>query len=91
MHDWLNFTLHTETNKRFLFCIRYTLSNSRGMAVKIITYGAIITSIEVPDRNGRSTDITLGYDDIRSRPNSNDLIVFIGSHLYSAKINHQIN
>ena len=41
---------------------RFTLTNSRGMQVQAITYGAIITSIRVPDRNGKMDDVVLGYD-----------------------------
>lgn len=40
----------------------YTLKNDRGMVVKITNYGAIITSIRVPDRRGKMGDIVLGYD-----------------------------
>ena len=40
----------------------YTLSNDNGMIVKIIDYGAIVTELWAPDRNGRMADIVLGYD-----------------------------
>jgi aldose 1-epimerase len=41
---------------------RFTLTNSRGMEVRAITYGAIITSILVPDRKGAVADVALGFD-----------------------------
>lgn len=44
----------------------YTLTNSKGMKVKITNYGAIITSIVVPDRDGKFADVALGYDDVES-------------------------
>lgn len=40
---------------------RYTLSNSHGMRVRILSYGGIIQSIEAPDRHGRTADIVLGF------------------------------
>ncbi|HEX9342624.1 MAG TPA: aldose epimerase family protein [Actinomycetota bacterium] len=40
---------------------RYTLSNSHGMQVRIITYGGIVQSIKVPDRHGHFTDVALGF------------------------------
>jgi aldose 1-epimerase len=40
---------------------RYTLSNARGMRVRILSYGGIIQSLEVPDRHGRPADIVLGF------------------------------
>lgn len=42
----------------------YTLTNKSGAKVKIITYGARVVSIEVPDRGGKLGDVALGYDDI---------------------------
>jgi aldose 1-epimerase len=38
------------------------LTNKNGMQVQTIRYGGIITSIRVPDRNGRLNDVVLGYD-----------------------------
>ena len=43
----------------------YTLTNTSGAKVKIITYGARVVSIEVPDRSGKLGDVSLGYDDLQ--------------------------
>jgi aldose 1-epimerase len=40
---------------------RYTLTNCRGMQVKILTFGAITQSITVPSRNGTKADVILGF------------------------------
>lgn len=42
----------------------YTLTNKNGAKVKIITYGARVVSIDVPDRGGKLGDVALGYDDL---------------------------
>ena len=42
----------------------YTLTNSAGMKVKLITYGGIITAVETPDRNGKLANITLYRDSL---------------------------
>jgi aldose 1-epimerase len=42
----------------------FTLKNVNGMEVRAITYGGIITSLRVPDRDGRLEDIVLGYDNL---------------------------
>jgi aldose 1-epimerase len=44
---------------------KYTLSNNNGMSVSILTYGAIIQSLKVPDRNGYAADVVLGFDNIQ--------------------------
>lgn len=41
-----------------------TLTNGRGMEVRVMTYGAIIVSLTVPDRNGVPGDVVLGYDSL---------------------------
>ena len=42
----------------------YTLTKASGLRVRIMTYGAIVVSIEVPDRNGQRADIVLGFDNL---------------------------
>jgi aldose 1-epimerase len=42
-----------------------TLKNSNGMEVCLTNYGARIVSLCVPDKNGKPTDVVLGYDNIR--------------------------
>jgi len=44
----------------------FTLKNPNGMVVKVITYGAIITEIHAPDRNGNLGDIVLGFDNLEA-------------------------
>ena len=43
---------------------QYIFENDNQMKVKIINYGAIVVSIEVPDKNGKINDVVLGYDSI---------------------------
>ncbi len=42
----------------------FTLTNSGGLRARVITYGATLISLEVPDRSGKLGDVTLGYDDL---------------------------
>ena len=42
----------------------FTLSNAAGMRVKIITYGAILTEVVVPDRDGKMANVNLGRDSL---------------------------
>jgi aldose 1-epimerase len=42
----------------------YTLRNDKGMEARIITYGGIVQSLKVPDKNGNLGDVVLGYDDL---------------------------
>jgi aldose 1-epimerase len=40
----------------------FTLANRNGIKLRAMTYGAIVLSLETPDRNGKSADIVLGYN-----------------------------
>jgi aldose 1-epimerase len=51
----------------------YTLTNARGVIAKVITYGATLTELHVPDRNGKLGDILLGFDNLQQ---------FLGEHPY---------
>jgi aldose 1-epimerase len=42
----------------------FTLTNGRGMVVKLTDFGAIVVSVEVPDREGNRENITLGFDSL---------------------------
>src|SRR5919197_1022996 len=42
----------------------FTLRNGRGIEVRAMTYGAIITSMMVPGRGGDVADIALGFDSL---------------------------
>lgn len=42
----------------------YTLVNQNGLVMKVMTYGAIITELHVPDRNGKLVDVVLGFSDL---------------------------
>lgn len=43
----------------------YSLRNATGMTAKIMTYGAIVVSLNVPDRDGGMADVVLGYDNLQ--------------------------
>jgi len=46
--------------------IQYSLTNANGMTAKIISYGAIVTHLTAPDKNGRFENVVLGFDDPKS-------------------------
>ncbi len=39
----------------------FTLSNAKGCAISLINYGAIVTSIVTPGKDGQAADIALGF------------------------------
>ena len=55
----------------------YTLVNAKGVEVRVITYGGIITSIKVPDRAGAFADVVHGFDTIDG---------YLGEHPYFGAI-----
>ncbi|MDR3229645.1 MAG: galactose mutarotase [Puniceicoccales bacterium] len=40
----------------------YTLDNGKGLRVRVSDYGALLVSIEVPDKTGKIADVALGYN-----------------------------
>ena len=42
----------------------FTLSNEQDIKITITNYGGIITGIYTPDKSGKSTNITLGFDNL---------------------------
>ena len=42
----------------------YTITNKSGASVSLSSFGATITSIKVPDKNGKLTDVTQGYNSV---------------------------
>jgi len=43
-----------------------TLKGANGVVARIMTLGATLQSLDLPDRDGRAADVTLGYDDAAS-------------------------
>ena len=41
---------------------RWTLERA-GVRVRILSYGGIVQDVEVPDRDGRTGNVVLGFDD----------------------------
>ena len=42
----------------------YTLTNDQGNTVQLIDYGAIVVSINVPDKTGKRANVTAGFDNL---------------------------
>ena len=40
---------------------RYTLSREGGLTLRVLTYGGIVQSLEVPDRRGENANVVLGF------------------------------
>src|SRR5438477_9468494 len=43
----------------------YTLTNPGGLVLKVITYGATVTELHVPDKNGKLADVVLGFESLQ--------------------------
>jgi aldose 1-epimerase len=65
----------------------YTLKNSHGMEARIMTYGGILVSLDVPDKEGKLADVVLGHDSLSQYiPNSPYFGALIGR--YGNRIGH---
>jgi aldose 1-epimerase len=67
----------------------YTMRNANGMEVRVMNYGGIIVSINVPDKNGVIDDVALGYDSlshyVKSNPFFGALIGRYGNRIAEGK------
>lgn len=43
----------------------FTLTNSAGNTVQLTNYGAILVSVQVPDRDGKRANVNLGFGDLQ--------------------------
>jgi galactose mutarotase-like enzyme len=44
----------------------FTLKNDHGMTVKVLSYGGVITDVEVPDRKGQAQNVVLELADLKT-------------------------
>ena len=51
----------------------YTCTNANGFVLKMTNFGAIVVSLEVPDRDGKLANVTLGFDSLED---------YLGEHPY---------
>ena len=67
----------------------YTLTNIKGMTVKITNFGGIVTSIIVPDKKGDMGDVVLGFDSLApyfiNNPHFGAIIGRYGNRIAKAK------
>jgi aldose 1-epimerase len=43
---------------------QFTLRNTKGAVAKVITYGATLAELWMPDKSGKNADVVLGFDNI---------------------------
>ena len=69
---------------------QFTLTNSRGMVVQMISYGARFQRIIMPDRKGNLGDVILGFDNLADYARSHAMDPYFGATLgrYANRINH---
>lgn len=51
---------------------RVTLRNRAGMRASVLTYGAIVSELRVPDAEGNPADVVLGFDNLEAYEKSRD-------------------
>lgn len=55
---------------------QYTLTSAKGVTVKLISYGGIITEIHAPDKKGKLANIVLGFASLKDYEKYNSSIHF---------------
>jgi aldose 1-epimerase len=51
---------------------RYTLTNTRGATMRVLTYGGVVQKLHVPDRRGRFANVVLGYRSVQQYADEDD-------------------
>lgn len=63
----------------------YTLDNGRGLTLRAIDFGGIVTALHCPDRSGRSANVVLGFDNLADyvarNPNFGTLVGRFGNRI----------
>lgn len=63
----------------------YTLDNGRGLVLRAINFGGIVTALNCPDRDGRSANVVLGFDNLTDylerNPNFGTLVGRFGNRI----------
>jgi aldose 1-epimerase len=62
--------------------ILFTITNQNNLSVKITNYGAIITSIEMPDKNGNTENVVCGFEKLETYLSDE----YLGSYPYFGAI-----
>ncbi|MEO1033133.1 MAG: aldose epimerase family protein [Bacteroidota bacterium] len=59
----------------------FTISNSNGMELEVLNYGATIVALRVPDKYGNTTNVTVGFDNLEDYylPNTKKNALFLGA------------
>lgn len=52
----------------------FTWTNLHNFSVKVLTYGATIASIMMPDKNGAVEDVIIGYDNMEGKIRFKDFL-----------------
>lgn len=59
------FGLYTDNKSGITTAVRkFTWKNKNNVMLQVITYGATITSLKVPDKTGKIDDVVMGFDDM---------------------------
>lgn len=72
----------------------YELTNNKGAKLEVINYGATVSALKIPLKNGEMVDVVLGFDNLESYINSFDLpsAPYLGTTVgrYAGRINDAV-
>lgn len=54
-----------QTGSKSIKIKRFTWKNTNNVIVQVINYGATITSIKLPNKNGELNDIVMGFNNMQ--------------------------